>query len=100
VANLFFAGIRVSGQKIDGGEDHTRRAEAALEAMLFPERGLERVKGIHRPNAFYGSDRLPLTLDGKLGAAFHCQPIDQHGTRPALAGITADVGSGQIEVVT
>src|SRR5687767_3825534 len=41
VADLVVGRVVVAGEQVGGGHDHPRRAEAALEAVLLPERGLE-----------------------------------------------------------
>src|SRR6476660_7307507 len=44
VPNLRLARIRVALEQIDRGQDHARRAETALEPVLLPERGLQRMQ--------------------------------------------------------
>src|SRR4051812_27798809 len=43
VTDLVVAGIGVAREQVGRGHDHSRRAEAALEAVLLPEGLLERV---------------------------------------------------------
>src|ERR1700694_5297543 len=44
VANLRLGGSRVSREQVAAGHDHSGGAEAALQAVLLPERVLQRVK--------------------------------------------------------
>src|SRR6266542_285835 len=44
VPDLVVRGVRVVADQLRGGHDHARSAEPALEAVLLPERRLERVE--------------------------------------------------------
>src|SRR5690606_6126589 len=92
-------GIRLALHQIDRAHDHAGRAEAALQAVVLAERGLHRVQlavlgqtldrghlGALRPRRQHGADLDRLAVD-----------VDRAGA--ALAGVAADVGAGQIEVL-
>src|SRR5215213_2040407 len=69
VADLRFRRIGVRGEEVHRRQDHSRRAKAALQSMLLPERLLQRVQGVTRGQPFDGRDRLSLRLYGKDSAA-------------------------------
>ena len=48
VADLVVGRIRVTVEQVDGGHDHARRAEAALQAVLLPEGRLHRMELVTR----------------------------------------------------
>src|SRR6185369_3472873 len=92
--------IRVAGEEVARRHDHAGRAEAALEAVLRPEpflEGVERaVRGLH---ALDRPDVRAIRLDGEHRAALHRLAVDRDGARTALAGVAADVGAGELQVL-
>ena len=50
-------------------------------------------------HAFDRRDRGAVGLDGEHRARLHGPAIDVDGARAALAGVAADVGAGQVEVL-
>ena len=93
-------GFRVPREQVGGGHDHARRAEAALETVVVPERLLQRME-LRRPVAIPSIVVIvrAVRLDGEHRAALHGPPIDVDGARAALAGVAADVGAGQAQVL-
>src|SRR6476469_8327245 len=100
VADLLVRRVGVAGQEIRCGHDHPRRAEPALEAVLRPEPGLERVeRTVGSLHPLDRPDVRAVGLDREHRAALHGLAVDGHGARPALAGVAADVGAGELEVL-
>src|SRR5262249_23921452 len=84
---------------VDRGHDHARSAEAALQAMIVAERRLHRMQLVALGNAFDGRDAGSCGLSRKHGAGFDRPAIDMHDTGAALAGIAADIGAGQVQMI-
>src|SRR5664279_3801705 len=99
VADLVVRGIRVARQLIRGRHDHARRAEAALQTVLLPERVLDGVQATLGSHALDRDDDATVGLDGQDGARFDCVPVQPDGARAALAGVAAHVGPGQAQVL-
>ena len=97
--DLLLVRVRVLVEQPGRLHDHARRAEAALEAVLVPERLLERVE---RRAVGHALDRLDLGavgLDGEHRARLGALAVDVDGARAAVAGVAADVRAGEAEVV-
>ena len=77
------------------GEDHPRRAEAALQPVLRPERVLQRRELAVLRQSLDGGHARAVGLDRERGARLDGDAVHQHGAGAALAGITADLGAGQ-----
>ena len=100
VADLVVGRVAVAGEQVGRGHDHARRAEAALQAVLLPEGGLERVELVRAGgHALDGGDGGAVGLDGEHRARLHGAAVDVDGAGAALAGVAADVGAGQVEVL-
>src|ERR1041385_5822966 len=84
---------------VDGGHDHARRAVAALQAMIVAEGRLHRMQLLAFGDAFDGGDIGAVGLPDQHGAGFHRAAVDMHHTGAALAGVAADMGAGQAEMV-
>jgi hypothetical protein len=97
VANLGLGRIGVALQQIVRAHNHARRAKAALQAVLFPKRSLQRMQIAVLGQAFDRGDLAAVRLHGEHGARFHRLSIHQHGARAALARVTAEGGSRQAE---
>src|SRR3954449_10885042 len=100
VADLLLARVRVALQEVGGRHDHARRAVAALERVVFPERLLERVQG--SVGARHALDRLDLAavgLDGEDGAALHGLAVEVDRARAAVRRVAAHMGAGEAETV-
>tara|TARA_R110001599_G_scaffold351675_2_gene584243 strand:- start:1918 stop:2241 length:324 start_codon:yes stop_codon:yes gene_type:complete len=92
--DCLFGRIRVALDQVNRTHDHARRAEAALQAMMFPEGGLHRVKLTIFCQTFYGCDIRAISLNGQHGAGLNAIAIHMHRTGATLAGVTADMGAG------
>lgn len=68
VTNLFIRRAGVSVEQLRRSHDHTRCAIAALQAVLFPESFLNRVKFACGGKPFDGLDARPIDLNGEQGA--------------------------------
>src|SRR5690348_5076403 len=116
MANFGLAGIRIFMQESGGGENHSRRAETALQAVLFPKRFLNRMQratahggmagrccGAVRlrasGKAFDGGDVRAVGLDGEHGAGLHSFAVEENGARTADAGFAADMRAGEAQRV-
>src|SRR5712692_1348786 len=93
--DLVIGRTRVLRQQISGGHDHPWRAEAALEAVLVPERLLQRVELAILGHAFDRGEALAFGLDREHGAALHRLAVDEDRAGPALAGVASDMGARQ-----
>ena len=99
LADLLLRGIRVALHQVDRAHDHAGRTEAALQPVMLAERRLHRVQLAVIGQAFDGRDLRLRNLQREDGAALHRHAIHVHHARAALAGVAADVGPGQIEVL-
>ena len=99
LADLLLGGIRVALHQVDRAHDHAGRTEAALQPVMLAERRLHRVQLAVFGQAFDGRDLRLRGLQREHGAALHRHAVDVHDARAALAGVAADVGAGQIEVL-
>src|SRR5699024_2665918 len=82
------------------GRDETRGTETALQGMAIHERVLHGAEGAVPLAA--PTDRgqyIFLDRDGEHQARTHRLPIDQHGACAADAVFTAEMSSGQTDVV-
>src|SRR5260370_37760207 len=97
--DLVLGRVRVLVQEVGGRHDETRRAVAALQAVLVPERLLDRVQLAVFGHALDRGQALALGLDRKHGAALDGFAVDQDRARAALARVAADTASGEPELV-
>ena len=96
VANLLGRRIRVGAQDLVRGEHHARRAEAALQAVLGPERVLQRGElAVGAPDPSIVVTLGAVGLHREARARLHGDAIEQHRARAALAGVAADLRAGQ-----
>src|SRR6476660_4651771 len=98
-ADLRLGGFRVPIEEPGGLHDHSRGAEAALQAVLVPERLLE---GMQRRAVDHALDRPDLgavRLDREHGAGLRAAAVHVNGAGAAVARVAADVGAGQPEHV-
>src|SRR4051794_15188700 len=100
LADLRLGRCLVLPEKPGGLHDHPRGAEPALQAMLIPERLLERVEAGAVGHPLDGLDLPPVRLDGQHRARLGALAVDMDGARAAVARIAAHVRPGQPEVVT
>src|SRR6266542_5975769 len=95
VADLGLRRPRRALEELGGRHDHARRAEAALQAVLFPEAFLDRMQLAVLGHALDGLHLRALALDGQERTGLHRQAVDVHGAGAALAGVAAHVGAGE-----
>src|ERR1700687_3218646 len=84
---------------IDRRHDHARRAIAALQPVIVAERGLHRMQLVSLRDALAGRDTWAGGLSDQHGAGFDRPAVDMHDTGAALAGVAADMGAGQVQMV-
>src|SRR6478752_1455675 len=99
VADLAVGRLGVPGEEVGRDHDHARRAEAALEAVLLPERLLQRMEAVAGGEALDRRDAAAVRLDREHRAALHGVAVDVDGAGAALARVAADVGAGELEVL-
>src|SRR6476659_2126854 len=97
--DLGFVGVRVLAEQPRRLHDHPRRAEAALKAVLIPERLLERVERRLAGHPLDGLEFATIRLDGEHRARFRALAIDVDRAGAAVARVASDVSAGQPEVV-
>src|SRR6516162_3725988 len=73
--------------------EKTRRAETALQSVLFGKAGLQDIETIRQSQALYGMDRLVGRLRRQHRAGFNGASIKKNRASTAIAGIAADVRS-------
>src|SRR6266566_352474 len=94
-ADLVFGRVWVLFQEISRGHDESGRAVTALQSVLVPESLLDRVELITLGHAFDGRKAAAVRLDGEHRAALDRLAVDVDRAGAALAGVAADVRSGQ-----
>src|SRR5919197_3137750 len=99
VPDLVIGGVGRVVEEVCRGHDHPRGTEPALQAVLVPERLLERMEGPVGRHALDGGDAVAVGLDRQDRAALHSVPVEVDGARPALAGIAADMRTRKSEVL-
>ena len=90
---------RVSRDEVAGRHQHPRRAGAALRAAAGEERGLERRRAAGPGETLDRLDAPALDLARGDEAGADLLPVEPHGARAAVAGVAADLGAGQAEVL-
>src|SRR5829696_3274230 len=99
LADLVLGRIGVLLQQVGGLHDHAGGAEAALEAVLVPERLLERVQLAALLHALDRAHLGAVRLDGEHRARLRTAPVDVDGAGAAVARVAARVGAGEAELV-
>src|SRR5215213_6542556 len=99
VADLAVGGIRVAGEEVGRDHDHSRGAEAALEAVLLPERVLEWMEAAVRSHPLDRGHATAVGLNGQHRATLHGLAVDVDGARSTLARVAADVRSREVELL-
>ena len=91
-----FSGHGIALCEVDCVHHHTRRAEAALQAVVLLERRLHRMQ---RPvclrHPLDGENVGALGLHGEERAGLDRPPVHVHGTGAALRSVAADVRTGE-----
>ena len=98
-ADQTLVGLRQPQHEIARGDQHSRRAVAALQGMLAGE-GRTKLR-CHRVlvEAFDRGDLRPFAGNGIGDARARRHAVEQHGARAADAVFTAEMRTGQIEFV-
>ena len=78
---------------------HARRAEPALQRVVFREKLLQRMHLAALRQAFDRADLGTVGLDGEHQAGAHGLAVDHHRTGAAHAVLAADMGAGQAQTV-
>ena len=100
VPDLVVGRVAVAGQQVGGGHDHARGAEAALQAVLLPERGLERMERVLAGgHALDRGDGGAVGLDGEDRARLHGSAVEVDGAGAALTRVAPDVGAREVHVL-
>src|SRR5204862_2405445 len=77
-----------------------RRAEAALEAVAFPEGLLQRMELLRSGRLpFDGGEGMAVRLHGEHDARAHRLAVEEHRAGAAHAVLAADVSAGQVQLV-
>ncbi|MGY4282914.1 hypothetical protein ACVWXO_002134 [Bradyrhizobium sp. LM2.7] len=84
---------------VDRRHDHAWRAIAALQAVIVAEGGLHGVQLVAPGDAFDGGDVGAVGLSRQHRAGFHRLAVHVHDAGTALAGVAADMGPGEVEVI-
>ena len=85
--------------EVVGRHQHPRRARPALRAAAREEGGLERGEAVARAQALDRLDAPALRLAGRDEARAHLVAVDPHRARAAVAGVAADLGPREPEVL-
>ena len=95
-SDLLLARAGVGLHQVERRHHHPRRAETALQAVVFAEGVLHRVQGaVGLGDALDGQHLGALALHGEDGAALDRLAVDVHDAGAALAGVAADMRAGQ-----
>tara|TARA_B100000676_G_C18074101_1_gene846428 strand:+ start:584 stop:1009 length:426 start_codon:yes stop_codon:yes gene_type:complete len=97
--DFFFARIRVVLYQIQCAHNHTGRAKAALQSMIFAKCFLHRVQGVTVCETFDRYDVGTLALCGQDCAAFDGLSVLVNYTSATLAGIATNMSTGKAQVL-
>ena len=81
-------------------ENHSRRAEPALQAVLVPKRFLEGMKSVFWGQPFNRRYCRSVRLNRKAGTRFDSDAINKHSTRAALTRIASNFCSSDSAQIT
>src|SRR5262245_21223578 len=81
------------------GAQYPRRAEPALQGVMFREGALHLVKRALCREPLHRDDVGLVGLSGVLGAAAHGAPVAEHGAGTTYAMLTADVNAESLKLV-
>lgn len=95
VSNFGVGGVGIALDQLEGGHDHSRGAEATLQAVLFPEALLHRMKFAEGCDSFDRDDIATVALDGEHRARFDGESIDGDGAGTTERGFAAAVRAGE-----
>src|SRR5439155_2846609 len=83
-----------------GSHEKAWRTEPALQAVLIPERLLERRQRPVGRQTFDRGDASTVDLDCEQGARLDGPIVEEDRARPALAGVATDVRTRQPQLLT
>src|SRR5207248_1303559 len=89
--DLFLARVGVALEQRRAHQHHARRAEAALQAVLFVEAGLDRRQGRALREALDSHDVAALHLDREQRARLDGFAIEEHRARAAAGRVATDM---------
>ena len=92
-------GAGVAREQVVGRHQDPRRAEAALERVVAPERLLKRCERAVPREPLDRDDLCAVDLRGEQQARAHGDAVELHGARAADAVLAADVRPGEPELV-
>ena len=81
------------------GHNHSRRAVAALESVIFDECFLYRAQLTVLCQTFDGRDFAAIRLHREMKTGFDDFTVEQHGAGAALADDAADVSAGETDIL-
>jgi hypothetical protein len=82
-----------------GGHDESGSAVTTLEPMLINESLLDEVKMLLTCYSLHGCDLVTVGLDRQDRAGLDCYPVQEHRAGTALAGVAANVRTGQANLL-
>src|ERR1700739_2937049 len=85
-------------EKLMGGEDHARSADATLRPTFFEEALLDGVKLLVDDETFDGSDLRAFGLQNGNQAGVDQIAVHQDGAGSALAFAAAFLGAGEVQI--
>ena len=91
--------MRVTVEQRPGRQEHARRAEAALQAVLGHEALLHRVEGSVLLETLDGLDRVTGDTDREDGAGLGRLAVEQNDAGAAVGRVASPVRAGQPERV-
>src|SRR5215470_6671671 len=97
-ADLFAAWNAAAGQQLLRGQQHARRAIAALQGVARDERLLQVGDFVRISHAFDGVDVRAVALHRQHQAAAHHHAVDAHAAGAAYAVFAADMTAGERNV--
>src|SRR5208282_2625705 len=96
LADLRLGRIGVATEQVSRGHDHTRRAVAALKAVLFPEAFLNGVHLAVFGEALDSRDLTALGLHSQCRARLDRASVHQHRARAAQRSLAPNMRAGQL----
>src|SRR3954462_8325549 len=97
--DLRLARVLVAIEERAARQHHSRRAVAALQAVLLPESFLHGVELSVLLEPLDGGDLAPVGLHREERARLHRLSVEQHGARAAMARVATDVRSRHPQVL-
>ena len=91
--------MRIRFEQLEAGHDHPGRTEAALQAGVPGERGLQRIEGLAPAHSLDGGDLRAGRLDREEEARADRQAVEPDRAGSADPVLAADMGARETEVV-